>query len=136
MDPLLTYEPGTLADRKSEYIERWARVMRTHPVLSPLDMTMRQRRVVASLYWWREVCKANDHMPGVRQQPKPIVGRDANGRIVVQAYNRVPGADGHLQVWAMTKDGDPADVKEPVLSIRTGERVKVPAYATVKSDRY
>lgn len=134
MDPLLPYEPGTLADRRLDYIEEWAAKMRTHPVIGPLDMTMRQRRVVASLYWWREVCRSNEHM-GVRQEPKPIVGRDANGRIVVQAYGRIPGQD-RLRVWALTKDGDPTDVKEPVISVKTGERVPVPAYSTTKESRY
>ena len=117
----LEYEPGTLADRRLDYIEQWARQMASEPIVG--EFTSRQRRVVASLLWWREVCRSNEHM-GVRQQPKPIVGRDAKGRPVVQGYDR--DHPNLLKMWALTKEGDPADIYEPVISLKTGERVKLP----------
>lgn len=122
----LEYEVGSLADRKDDHIERWARQMKHDPVIGKLDMTMRQRRVVASLMWWREVCRSNEHM-GFRQQPPPIAGRDANGRIVVQGYDRM--SRNRLNIWALTREGDPTDIKEPVISLRTGERVRLPEHA-------
>jgi hypothetical protein len=90
-----------------------------HPVIGKADLTMRQRRHIASIMWHREVARSNEHM-GTRQQPSPVVGLDAKGRPVVQQYD-----GNHLKQYSLTKDGDPYDIYEPVYSLRTGERVEI-----------
>jgi hypothetical protein len=112
--------PGTLADKRHELIESWARELGRHPQLNVL--TMQQRRVVASLWWKREVAVSNEHM-GVTIPPHPILGMDDNNRPVVQGLDL-----GQVRAWALTKSGDPADVKTPVKSLKDGRVMSVPGY--------
>lgn len=123
----------TLVDRKDEYIETWTRELIRHEKIGPLNLTARQRRVIASLHWWREVCKSNSEMERdeFSEQPPPLAGTDARGRPVVQQLDKF--APHSLRMWALTKEGEPADIKEPVISVKTGERVPVPEYARSRS---
>lgn len=107
---------GQLADKKDELIEEWARNYANHEVLGPLKLSPQQRRVIAALKWQREVSFANAHMPNTTLQPAPVIGIDANGRIVVQQIE-VNGGDKPRQ-WAVYKNGNAADIKEPVTRLK------------------
>lgn len=125
------YIPGRLADDRLELIERWANQMRNHPRIGKLGLTHRQRRHIASLMWHKKVAESNEHM-GVRQQPPPIAGRDAKGRVVVQSFDQY----GRIHQYALTKEGDPTDIYEPVIEMRTGQRVRITDRANVHESRY
>jgi len=113
----------SLVERKEEYLTTWAREMLHHPVLSKLDLSARQRRVIASLIWWKKVCESNG---GKEVQPPPVAGIDGRGRIVVQKIEgKGPNA---LRMWALSKEGEPLDLKAPVTSLRTGEHDTLPPY--------
>jgi hypothetical protein len=131
MSKFFQHEKYRLGEWKDEYIEQWTREMLKHPVIGPLGLTARQRRVIASLIWTRKVAEGNrDTAAASDLQPPPVAGLDAKGRVVVQMYDG-KGADGKpfLRMWSLTKEGEPADIKEPVVSIRDGKRVILPAYA-------
>lgn len=127
------HEKYRLVERKDEYLAQWAREMLRHPSLGKLDLTARQRRVIASLIWWKKVCESNG---GTERQPPPVAGLDAKKRIVVQKIDG-KDADGKpfVRMWAVSKNGEPADLKEPVTSLKTGRRVTPPPYARDK-DRW
>lgn len=127
---LFPYRIGYLADYRTEYIDLWARRMIKHPVIGKVDLTARQRRHIASIMWHREVAKANEHL-GRRQQPPPVVGLDARQRPVVQQYD-----EGHLRQYALTKEGDPIYITEPVISLKTGERARITDRINVYEPRY
>lgn len=110
---------GSLADDKHKLIESWSRGMTKHPVVGPLNLSPGQRRVIAALKWCREVNKSNAHMPGTVQPPPPIVGIDANDRIVVQGLDGLQGLSGSPKQWAVLKNGDQADIKQPVRKLKT-----------------
>jgi hypothetical protein len=123
------HEPYRLGEWKDEYIEQWTREMLKHPVIGPLNLTARQRRVIASLIWWKKVNESNkDSAAQPDLQPPPLVGLDARNRPVVQ---KIEGKGPHShRMWALTKEGEPADLKEPVISLKTGKRViDIPPYA-------
>jgi hypothetical protein len=121
----LEYQEGTLADRRLDLIELWATQMAKDAIIGPLNLSHAQRRHIASLLWWREVCKSNEHMRGWRQQPKPVVGIDAKQRIVVQSYNDRSNPSDRIHQYALTRGGDPTEIWEPVISLRTGERLMI-----------
>lgn len=104
----------SLADRKDEIIERWTRELINHPLLERFALTARQRRVIAYLKWQREVALRNQHLAGWVQQPVPLKGYDERGRIVVQQIDRF----GSYRSWALTREGEPTDVKGSVRSVR------------------
>src|SRR3954471_18029889 len=108
---------GQLADKKDELIEEWARNYANHEVLGPLKLSPQQRRVIAALKWQREVSFANAHMPNTTLQPAPVIGIDANGRIVVQQIE-INGGNKTPRQWAVYKNGNAADVKEPVTRLK------------------
>jgi hypothetical protein len=108
---------GQLADKKDELIEEWARNYANHEVLGPLKLSPQQRRVIAALKWQREVSFANAHMPNTTLQPAPVIGIDANGRIVVQQIEVNVGNKTPRQ-WAVYKNGNAADIKEPVTRLK------------------
>lgn len=105
---------GQLADRKDEWIETWSREMTKNEVIGPLNLSVQQRRVIAALKWEREVARANAHMGGPIP-PAPIIGMDANGRIVVQGLT---GPTRTVKQWAVFKNGNPTEVKEPVTRLK------------------
>lgn len=110
---------GRLSEDKDKLIESWSRGMTKHPVIGPLNLTPQQRRVIAALKWCREVLKSNSHMsenPPVA--PAPVVGIDANERLVVQGLDGPQGLSGKPRTWAVYKNGDPTDVKEPIKRLK------------------
>jgi hypothetical protein len=124
------HEPYRLAEWKDDYLAIWAREMLRHPVLGPLNLTARQRRVIASLIWERKVAEGNkDSSARTDLQPPPVAGLDAKGRPVVQKIEGYGAGGKSLRMWSVGKEGQPLDIKEPVTSLRTGERVIPPAYA-------
>lgn len=112
---------GQLAEKKDEWIEKWARELSKDPVIGPLNLSPQQRRVIAALKWSREVAKSNAHL-NAAIPPAPVVGMDANGRIVVQGFRQ---ATTEVGVWAVFKNGNPADVKEPVTRLKKAAAEKV-----------
>lgn len=108
---------GSLVDDKERLIEGWSRAMTKHEVIGPLNLSPNQRRVIAALKWMREVAKSNKNQ-GWTQPPPPIVGIDANDRIVVQGLDGMQGFTGSPKQWAVLKNGDPADVKEPIRKLK------------------
>jgi hypothetical protein len=127
------YLEGRLADDRLELIERWAHQLRSNSLIGPLGLTMRQRRHIASIMWHKKVAESNEHM-GVRQPPPPIVGKDAKGRIVVQSLDEPHHRD-RVKQYALTREGDPADIYEPVISLRTGEQVRITDRVNVKETK-
>lgn len=124
-----------LIDNKEEIIERWTRELgqRGSPI-NHLNLTARQRRVIAGLRWEREVAKLSDPRDGLTtrvQQPPPVVGLDANNRVVVQRVKD----NGQLQVWALTREGEPFAIKLPVYSLKTGRLVSVPPHTDTIEER-
>jgi hypothetical protein len=131
MTEFFQHEKYRLGDLKDEYIAQWTRDLLKHPIIGTLNLTARQRRVIATLIWNKKVAEGNRDAPTNEPiQPPPVAGLDARRRVVVQMYDG-KGADGKpfLRMWALTKEGEPADIKEPVYSVKTGERVIPPAYA-------
>jgi hypothetical protein len=125
-----------LVDHKDQLIERWSRDMSTEGRLATLDLTARQRRVIARLHWAREyakACQANGE-PELTQQPPPVAGIDANGRVVVQCIESFQGQQTR-RMWTLNRDGSPNDIKEPVHSLRTGDRVRLPAHIHTIQER-
>jgi hypothetical protein len=106
---------GKLAEEKDSLIEQWAKALGDVEVLKPLALSPQQRRVIAALKWQREVSHSNAHLPATIIQPPPIVGVDSNQRIVVQ---QIDNGSGEPRQWAVYKNGNPADVKEPITRLK------------------
>lgn len=109
---------GSLVERKDELIAQWAKEFIHYKPLERFNLTAQQRRVIASLKWWRKVAESNAHMNWT-QQPPPVLGYDERNRIVVQKIEH-----GYLHCWALTRDGDPADITGIVRSLKDDRIVR------------
>lgn len=87
-------------DKKHDYIERRARKLGKDPQYARFSMA--QRRVLAVLQY--------EKVNGYGTEPR-VLGVDARGRPVVE---RIDTAYGALRRWAVNRNGEPGDIKEPV----------------------
>lgn len=102
----MTTASPSLEDRKLDWIEKAARRLRNDPVVG--KFTMAQRRVLALLRW-----ETKHGYPTAGR----VIGEDAAGRPVAE---RIEPGSGVLRRWAVKRDGDPGDIKEPVTVYREG----------------
>lgn len=120
-------------DNKDSIIERWSRELGKQEPLARYNLTAAQRRVIAAFRWERKVAELQGERDGMsprEQQPPPVAGLDANKRIVVQRIK-----NGKLEMWALTREGSPWDIKLPLRSLKDGRLVEVPPHIhTIESD--